>query len=104
MPSPAFITDEEIQPMSASCLGAPDSGWRITMQSAPSASRVCAVSLRDSPFVTDELSALTLMTSALRRVAAISKLTLVRVEFSKNRFTTVLPRRVGIFLISRVLT
>ncbi len=38
------------------------------------------------------------MTSALSRLAAASKDSRVRVESSKKRFTTVLPRRVGSFL------
>ena len=41
------------------------------------------------------------MTSALSRLAAASKLMRVRVESSKNRLTTVLPRSVGSLRISR---
>jgi len=59
---------------------------------------VWAVSLRDSPLDTEEPLAEKLMTSALRRLAAASKESLVRVESSKKRFTTVLPRSVGSFL------
>ncbi|SKZ42373.1 Uncharacterised protein [Mycobacteroides abscessus subsp. abscessus] len=50
--------------------------------SAPAARNVFAVSRSDSPLLTDELDALTLMTSALIHLPATSKETLVRVEFS----------------------
>lgn len=53
------------------------------------------MSFRDSPFDTEELSAEKLITSALSRLAATSKLIRVRVLFSKKRFTTVLPRSAG---------
>jgi hypothetical protein len=42
-----------------------------------------------------------LMVSAESRLAAISKEVRVRVEARKKRLMTVLPRRVGTFLISR---
>ena len=42
-----------------------------------------------------------LMTSALKRLAASSNDVRVRVLGSKKRLTTVLPRNVGTFLISR---
>ena len=45
-----------------------------------------------------------LMTSAESRLAAISKVVRVRVEFSKKRLKTLLPRRSGTFLTSRSLT
>ncbi len=45
-----------------------------------------------------------LMTSAESRLAAISKVVRVRVEFSKNRLKTLLPRSSGTFLTSRSLT
>ena len=41
------------------------------------------------------------MTSADSRLAATSKEVRVRVESSKNRLTTVRPRRVGSFLMLR---
>ena len=59
--------------------------------SAPMASSVSAVSLRDSPLETEEPRDWKLMTSALRRLAAVSKEMRVRVESSKKRLTTVLP-------------
>ena len=45
-----------------------------------------------------------LITSALSRLAAISKVVRVRVLFSKNRLNTLLPRSNGTFLTSRSLT
>ena len=42
--------------------------------------------------------------SALSRRAAVEKLTRVRVEGSKNRFTTVLPCKSGRFLCGNWLT
>ena len=45
-----------------------------------------------------------LITSADRRLAAISKVVRVRVEFSKNRLNTLLPRSSGTFFTSRSLT
>ena len=45
-----------------------------------------------------------LMTSADKRLAAISKVVRVRVEFSKNKLNTLLPRSKGTFLTSRSFT
>ena len=59
------------------------------------------MSFSDSPLSTDEPLDLTDMTSAESRLAASSKLDDVRVDDSKNRLTTVRPRRVGSFFISR---
>ena len=44
---------------------------------------------------------LRLMTSADRRLAAISNVVRVRVEFSKKRLNTALPRSSGTFFTSR---
>ena len=44
------------------------------------------------------------MTSADSRLAAVSKLSRVRVESSKNSDTTVLPRRAGTLGMARELT
>lgn len=76
----------------------------MTTASTPMASRVCAVSLRDSPLETLEPLAVKLMTSAERRFSAASKEIRVRVESSKKRLTIVRPRRVGSFLIGRSAT
>ena len=62
------------------------------------------VSSSDSPLEADERAMSRLMTSALRRVAAISNVVRVRVEFSKNRLNTLLPRKSGTFFTSRSLT
>ena len=71
------------------------------MTSALSASSVLPVSRNVSPLRSDEASAVKLMTSALSRIAASSKLMRVRVDGSTNRFTTVRPLRAGTFLMVR---
>ena len=101
VPSPALTTEARTQPELASRCGAPLAPCRITTASQPIASRVSAVSLSDSPFDSDEPLAEKLMTSAESRLAAASNEMRVRVESSKNRFTTVRPRRAGSFLIGR---
>ena len=68
--------------MVARVWAAPLMGWRITIASAPNASRVWAVSFRLSPLLTELVAAAKLMTSALSLFAAISKLIRVLVEFS----------------------
>ncbi len=79
-PSPALST---LPPnVSAARYGAPLTAWRMTSIPAPSASMVRTVSTSDSPLVTDEVDAAMLVTSALRFLAAISKLTRVRVDAS----------------------
>ena len=98
-PSPALITLQSTT-RDSRC-GAPSALWRTTIMSALSASSVLPVSRRVSPFLSDDASAVKLMTSALSRIAASSKLMRVRVDGSTNRFTTVRPRRAGTFLIVR---
>src|SRR5215469_4555700 len=71
------------------------------MKSALRASRLRAVSLRVSPFLSEEASAVKLMISAESRCSASSKLIRVRVEGSTNKLTTVLPRKAGTFLMAR---
>ena len=56
------------------------------------------VSKRLSPLVVEEVLMFRLMTSADKRLAAISKVVRVRVEFSKNRLNTDLPRNSGTLL------
>src|SRR5690348_5654412 len=73
----------------------------MTITSGSYAPSVNAVSFSDSPLSTEEPLALTDITSAERRFAASSKLDDVRVEDSKKRLTTVRPRSVGSFFISR---
>src|SRR5881275_2163199 len=72
--------------------------------SACKASRFRAVSLSVSPLVRLEVVTEILITSALRRCAASSNEVRVRVLGSTKKFTSVLPRSAGTFLISRVPT
>ena len=62
------------------------------------------VSIRDSPFLTDEFEAEKLITSDESRFWASSKDNLVRVLFSKNKLAMVTSRRDGTFLIGRLMT
>ena len=62
------------------------------------------VSSSDSPLLADEAEMFRLITSADRRLDAISNVVRVRVEFSKNRLNTLLPRSRGTFFTSRSLT
>src|SRR5215210_891449 len=71
------------------------------MTSGSYAPSVSSVSLRDSPFSSEEPLAFSDMTSAERRFAASSKLDDVRVDASKKALTTSRPRRVGSFFTSR---
>src|SRR5213592_3631366 len=98
-PSPALIT-LAFRKRERKC-GAPVALWRMMIISALSASRLRAVSLSVSPFLSEDASAVKLMTSAVNRNAASSKLMRVRVEGSMKRLTTVLPRKAGTFLIAR---
>src|SRR5579885_1312056 len=72
--------------------GAPDAEWRMTIASGRIAASVFSVSTSDSPLETLDACAVIEMVSAPRRLAAISKLVRVRVDASKNRFTTMRPR------------
>ena len=72
--------------------GAPEAAWRITMAFGRIATSVFSVSTSDSPFETLDPCAAIETVSAPSRFAAISKLTRVRVEASKNRLTIILPR------------
>ena len=56
------------------------------------------------PWTVEDTAMLRLMTSAERRLAAISKVVRVRVEGSKNRLNTLLPRSSGTFFTSRSVT
>src|ERR1051325_5469584 len=75
----------------------------MTMASGAIACRLRAVSARVSPLVTDEVEAELLMGWADQRLAAIANEVRVRVEDSKKKLMTVLPRNVGTFLIGRSL-
>src|SRR5690625_81629 len=95
------MTADEDHPKFASCCAAPEAQCRMTMASPPMASSVWTVSLSDSPLDTEEVLAAKFKTSAESRLAAASNDVRVRVESSKNRLTTVWPRRVGNFLMER---
>ena len=88
-PSPALTTAQPTFWLSSSA--APEAEWRMTRMSGFMAFRVTAVSIRVSPFFTEEAATGMVTTSAPSRLAAISKEEEVRVEFSKTRFTTVRP-------------
>src|SRR5450830_934401 len=66
--------------------------------------RLSMVSRMVSPLDCDEVLTLRLMTSADKRLAAISKVVRVRVLFSKKILQTVLPRNRGTFFTSRSAT
>ena len=72
--------------------------------SASIACRLYTVSSSVSPFEVEEAPTFRLITSADRRLAAISKVVRVRVEFSKKTLKIDLPRSSGTFFTSRSLT
>ena len=98
-PSPALTT--RVLNCDARKCGTPGEEWRITRKSGDIASRFFAVSSNDSPFSTDVPFAAKFRVSAESHFSAVSNEKRVRVEASKKRFTTILPRRAGTFLISR---
>ena len=65
------------------------------------ATKLSTVSSSVSPLVVEDTPMFRLITSAERRLAAISNVVRVRVLFSKKRLKTVLPRSSGTFLTSR---
>src|SRR5690348_2353568 len=81
--------------------GAPLEAWRTMNMSAFMATRLSIVSSSVSPLVVEDTPMLRLITSADRRLAAISNVVRVRVLFSKKRLNTVLPRSSGTFFTSR---
>ena len=83
------------------CNEEPGLGCLITTASIFMASIFCTVSLKLSPFFRLLEEAEKLTVSALKRFWANSKLILVRVEFSKKRFTIVFPCKEGTFFIGR---
>src|SRR3989440_2231533 len=103
-PSPAFTTCSCGLTCRAMRNGAPDESCRTTKISACIAERLATVSSSDSPLVCEDTAMLRLMTSAESRLAAISKVVRVRVEGSKNRLKTLLPRSSGTFFTSRSVT
>src|SRR5882724_11374892 len=103
-PSPALITCSCGLTWRAMRKGAPEELWRTTKMSACIAERLATVSSSDSPLVCEEMAIFRLMTSAESRLAAISKVVRVRVDGSKNRLKTLLPRNSGTFFTSRSVT
>ena len=101
-PSPALTI------LASTCLdknmAAPGFGWRITTISTFMDRILLTVSIRDSPFLTDEFEAEKLITSDESRFWASSKDNLVRVLFSKNKLAMVTSRSDGTFLIGRLMT
>ena len=69
------------------------------MMSGRMAFSVAAVSIRVSPFFTEEDATDMFITSAPSRLPAISKEAWVRVEGSKNRLIWVRPRKAGLLLL-----
>src|SRR5688572_4129629 len=96
-PSPALMTWMSAATWRAMKCGAPLSLWRTTNMSACIAERLSTVSSRLSPLLCEDTATLRLMTSADRRLAAISNVVRVRVEDSKKTLNTDLPRRSGTF-------
>src|SRR6185436_9420246 len=103
-PSPALITCSCGLTWRAIRYGAPAEPWRTTNTSACIAERLATVSSSDSPLDCELTATFRLMTSADSRLAAISKVVRVRVEASKNRLNTLLPRISGTFFTSRSVT
>src|SRR5260221_9955249 len=103
-PSPALITCTCGATWLAIKWAAPLEECRTTNMSAYIAERLSTVSSRVSPLVEDDTAMFRLMTSADKRFAAISNVVRVRVEASKNRLNTDLPRRSSTFFTSRSVT
>ena len=80
LPSPALTTAASVQLVTI--VAAPAHGVRTTIASGECAASVSTVSFSDSPFSTLEPDAAKFTTSALRRLAASSKLERVRVDAS----------------------
>src|SRR5205085_2935999 len=89
---------------SASIFADPGCLWRITIMFGCIATRFSAVSIRVSPFSTEDPDAEKFSVSAERRFSAISKETRVRVDASMKRLITSWPRSAGTFLTGRSLT
>ena len=77
---------------------APDELCRTINISQFIACKFFRVSINDSPLDVAEVLMSRLSTSAERRTAESSKVVRVRVEFSKNKLTMVLPCKIGTFL------
>ena len=86
------------------CCGTPLDLCRMTNASIPIADNVSMVSRSDSPLFRLELDAIKVMTSADKRFAAVSKLSRVLVESSKNTLAIVRPRKAGTLGTCRAFT
>src|SRR4051812_22196134 len=103
-PSPALMTWTCEATWRAIRCAAPLELWRTTNMSACIAERLSTVSSSVSPLVDDDEAIARLITSADRRLAAISNVVRVRVDGSKNRLNTDFPRSSGTFFTSRSVT
>src|SRR5882672_5192341 len=103
-PSPALITCTCGATWLAMRCAAPLEGCRTTNMSACIADRLSTVSSSVSPLDDEDTAMFRLITSAERRLAAISNVVRVRVDGSKNRLNTDLPRSSGTFFTSRSVT
>src|SRR5690606_22105402 len=101
-PSPAFII------LAFTCFDkntpAPGLGWRITTISTFMDKILLTVSIRVSPFLTEDCAEEKLRTSADNRFSASSKDNLVLVEFSKKRLAMVISRSEGTFFMGLLIT
>jgi len=86
------------------CWGTPLEPCRTTNASTPIAATVSIVSRRLSPLLTLDSETANVITSPDSRFVAVSKLRRVRVDDSKNRLHTVVPRSAGTFGLARWLT
>jgi hypothetical protein len=93
----------ERQTLASRC-GAPAAGCRMMIMSGDIASRLRAVSTRDSPLETLLPEGEKFRESAESRFSAISKEERVRVEGSMKKLTMVRPLSVGTFLMGRCET
>ena len=101
-PSPALTTAHST--FWARSATAPAAWWRTTRMSGRMAFSVIAVSMRVSPFFTEEALTAMFITSAPSLLPANSKDDWVRVEASKKRLIWVRPRRVAFFFSTCRLT
>ena len=91
-PSPR-IQNRRNSPVATAAPPHPMTGAAPPEKSGCMALMVIAVSISVSPLATDDVAMAIFITSAPKRLPAISKLDCVRVEFSKNRFHLRAPRQ-----------
>src|SRR5690606_2759336 len=83
---------------------APGFGWRITTISTFIERMLLTVSIKVSPFFTEDCDAEKLMTSAESLFSANSNESLVLVEFSKNKLAMVISLSEGTFFMGLLIT